>query len=190
MISHPGLRVEVGMSSGAPGISLGGGVGVGLRLLGLQASAQLPALNPRDVQPLLGFVLPRHALARAAPAHTPKRTLMCARTRLPPRSASYLPRRRSWSWTPGMQSTVRALERRLDQPAPQPGTLRGDDTPAARRRGLELGPPGFSLSRPSSQPPPIGGQRRGLPGWGGAGKGRLLRMRTREAVPPPPHPPP
>lgn len=145
------------------------GMGVGLSLLGLQARAQLPALNPRDIQPLLGFVLPRHALARAAPAHTPKRTLMCARTRLPPRSASYLPRRRSWSRTPEMQGTVRALERRLDLPAPQPGTLRGNAAPAARRQGRELGPRGFGLSRPASQPPPIGSQRRGLAGRSGKG---------------------
>lgn len=48
-------------------------------------------------------------------------------------------------------------------------------------RGLELGPRGFGLSRPASQPPPIRGQRRGLAGRGGKG-GVLLRMRTGETV--------
>lgn len=118
-------------------------VEVELSLLGLQARAQLPALNPQDVQPLLRFVLPRHALARAAPAHTPKCTLICARTRLPPRSASYLPRRRSWGRTPEMQGTVRPLEQRLDQPVPQPGTLPGDAAPAARRPGVGTWTPGL-----------------------------------------------
>lgn len=67
---HPGLlRVEVGLSPG--GSSGWGGVCVGvLRLLGLQASAHLPALNPRDMQPLFRFVLPRHARALAASAYT------------------------------------------------------------------------------------------------------------------------
>lgn len=184
---HPGGE-EAGPSpraAGGDGLSSGAranlwGMGVGLSLLGLQARAQLPALDPQDVQPLLGFVLPRHALARAAPAHIPKRTLICARTRLPPRSASYLPRRRSWSRTPGMQGTVQALEQRLDQPVPQSGTLPGDAAPAARRRGVGTWTPGFGLSRPASQSPPIGGQRRGLLGRGG--EGGLLRMRSGEAV--------
>lgn len=65
------------------------GMGVGLSLLGLQATTQLPALNPRDVQPLLGFVLPRHALARAAPAHTQTHTNVLSHT--PPSAQRLLP---------------------------------------------------------------------------------------------------
>lgn len=143
---HPRLlRVEVGLSPG--GSSGWGGVCVGvLRLLGLQASAHLPALNPRDVQPLFRFVLPRHARALPAPVHRHTHTTHIqthtntrARTRLPPRSASYLPRRRSWSRTPGMQVTARAPERRLDQPALQPGTRQGVAVPEAGGLVLELG---------------------------------------------------
>lgn len=157
-------------------------MGVGLSLLGLQARAQLPALNPQDVQSLLRFVLPRHALARAAPAHTPKCTLICARTRLPPRSASYLPRRRSWGRTPEMQGTVRPLERRLDQPVPQPGTLPGDAAPAAHRPGVGTWTPGLR-----SVPPRLSVSSHWRPeAWSlGAGLGRgLLRMRSGEAVSP------
>lgn len=55
----------------SPGGSLGRerGWGVVLRLLGLQASAHLPALNPRDVQLVFRFVLHLHLHLRAR-AHT------------------------------------------------------------------------------------------------------------------------
>lgn len=129
-----------------------------------------------------GCVSPTSVLtmARAAPAHTPaKHTHEHARprTRLPPRSASYLPRRRGSGRTPGCRRGA--------------GTGSEDGTGAATSgsgcssagaglgRGLELGLPGCRPPGPAPRPPPIWGQRRGLqwgrrPGW--------LRMRTGPAL--------
>lgn len=129
-----------------------------------------------------GCVSPTSVLtmARAAPAHTPaKHTHEHARprTRLPPRSASYLPRRRGSGRTPGCRRGA--------------GTGSEDGTGAATSgsgcslagaglgRGLELGLPGCCPPGPAPRPPPIWGQRRGLqwgrrPGW--------LRMRTGPAL--------